>query len=149
MLISFSNPSIQEFCWLDKSGSDFVTDEANEQHDLQNSTPKRGRKRVRKPETHKKVIRKYKRERGEEYISVSGNKVPKKQCSLDPCDCTLQCHTLISNKRKQKIFESFYNMSWSLKNAFISGQVEVQDVKRRYNKNEVSRRSKTRVYLSA
>lgn len=105
-----------------------------------------GRKRVRQPQKHKKFIRKWKRSHGEEYVSTSGKVVPKKHCLLRDCGCKMHCSQRISEDRRRQIFEGFYNMDWNLKSSFLAGQIQVSSTKRKYTKNENSRRSKTRFY---
>lgn len=85
--------------------------------------------------------------KGEEYVTAKGKTMPAK--SLQPekiCRCSNKCNEKITVERRIQIHQNFYTLSWGLKNAFISGQVETVIKKRTYTKNENSRRNCTRVY---
>lgn len=75
-----------------------------------------------------------------------GRVVPQKQCDLSECGCVLRCSHQISEDRRKDIFKGFYNLDWDMKHSFLADQIEVTRIKRKYTKNENSRRDKTRIY---
>lgn len=92
------------------------------------------------------MIRKIKRQKGEEYLSTTG-KIISKTCSENPCGCKQECMNIITLERRKQIFDGYYNLNWGEKNAFLSGQIEVKKkTNRKYTKQDTSRRSKTRLY---
>ena len=79
----------------------------------------KSRKRQRRLELHARVRRKLARERGQEYKTEKGKIKSAKILTIGSCSCKMECHLKICNERKQKIFDTFYTLNWSLKNAFI------------------------------
>ena len=93
-------------------------------------------------------MRKRKRATGEEYTSTTGTTVPAKNIpvSID-CRCPLKCSDKINNERQNQLRRQFFAMSdWSLQTAYLSGQVKVSTVAKRYTKNENSRRQQSKCY---
>lgn len=110
--------------------------------------PPKARKRTRQPALTAKGIRKQKVLSGEEHRSSQGNLVRKKECKPGICckSCKLGCQNKINEIRQKQIFHYYYALDWTSKDAFLSGQISVQPVKRKFTKKDVSRRQKTRSY---
>ena len=116
----------------------YTSDDENEIH--------RGRKQRRNLSSHKKVIRKKLRECGQAYMSSRGKPVQAREITNKSCGCSKDCNSLIPWERLLEIYQHFYTLDWSLKNAFIMGSITVSAVQRHRIKAEESRRSKSRIY---
>jgi len=62
------------------------------------------------------------------------------------CGCSKKCNSRISTERRKQIFENFYSLDWSLKNAFFIGHIIVSEIARKYTQSATSRRANTRSY---
>jgi len=62
------------------------------------------------------------------------------------CGCSKKCNSSISTERHKQIFENFYSLDWSLKNAFIVGQIIVSEIARKYTQSATSRQANTLSY---
>jgi len=104
------------------------------------------RKRQRRVQNHKKTKHKRLREAGQAYVSSTGKNVPAKIFTDSFCSCSKKCNSSISTERRKQIFENFYSLDWSLKNAFNVGQIIVSEIARKYTQSSTSRRANTRSY---
>lgn len=87
-------------------------------------------KRFRKPA--KQLGNKLKREKGLEYETVKGKKVPAKCFKAILCKCLRSCHFTVNEKVQKEIFQHFYSLnSWTKKTAFLLNHIEITDCKTR------------------
>jgi hypothetical protein len=104
------------------------------------------RKRQRRVQNHKKAKRKTPREAGQAYVSSTGKNEPAKMFTDSICGCSKKCNSSTCAERREQIFENLYSLDWSLKNAFIGGQIIVPETARKYTQSATSRRANTRSY---
>ena len=97
-----------------------------------NGTPFRPRKRPRRPETWKRNVAKWKRVKGEEYVSpTTGIVVPARKTG-PLCKCKKKCYELFSNDEKTEIIKAFNSLSnKELQDAHLFGLISSTEVKRR------------------
>lgn len=74
------------------------------------------RKRQRNPQTWKKNVRKFRRQRGEEYLSSTGKTVPKKKVEHLDCKCKYKCISNVSKDDRESLIMSFYSLDENGKN---------------------------------
>lgn len=91
--------------------------------------------------------------RGEGHVNMEGKVIRPKVCDTSPCNnyCKIGCHKLISPRRQQHIFKTYYSLDWSLKNAFVADKVFAKPLSKRLgnpttSEEEVTRRNRTRLY---
>ena len=95
-------------------------------------TPKRPRKRARRPETWKREAAKVKRARGEEYVSPSTGRVVAARTTGPPCTCRLNCFERFSQSEKLQVIQSFYTLgSKNLQDSHLFGLIRSTPIKRR------------------
>ena len=112
--------------------------------DAQEAGPSSGRRRVRTPEQHKRIIAKRKRNLGESYINVSSHEVAARKVGPQ---CRDGCFEKVTLEGVKEIFESFWKMgNYDLQNAYIQKLVSVLPIARKRTQAEVSRRSMSRSY---
>lgn len=76
--------------------------------------------------------RKALRNRGCEYSSYRGVKVPRKEFKNPVCGCGRNCNSLISQEDRKSIFSRFWELGiYSVQNAYLSGLVKRLPVKQR------------------
>ena len=94
-----------------------------------------------------KNVAKRKRNRGEEleYVNRSGETVPAVVFKDHECGCPLKCATKHSVSEQQAMFDLYWNSSRD----FICGHVQQVPVKLHTNKQQSSRRQKTRIFYLA
>ena len=108
--------------------------------------------KVKSEENQKKLvknIRKMKRNKGEQYTSVTGKVKPEKIFKDFECFCPLRCSENVSLENRKKCFDLFYSSgSWQTQTVYISGHVKSHHVHRRYGNGSPSksRRQFTRYY---
>ena len=87
-------------------------------------TPKRPRKRPRRPETWKRAVAKAKRARGEEYLSPSTGETGLARKTGPACSCRLKCFERFSQNEKAVILLSFYKLgNKDLQDAHLFGLI--------------------------
>ena len=95
-------------------------------------TPKRPRKRARRPDTWKREVAKAKRARGEEYVSPSTGKAVAARTTGPPCTCRLKCFERFSQREKQDMIQAFYKLEdKNLQDSHLFGLIRSRTVKRR------------------
>lgn len=95
-------------------------------------TPRRPRKRVRKPDAWKRAVAKAKRARGEEYVSPSTGKTVLAKSTGPPCNCKLKCFERFSQRERTDVLQSFYKLEdKNLQDAHLFGLIHPCSVKRR------------------
>ena len=103
--------------------------------DKNKQSKRKARKRKRMLENWKRNQRKFARERGEEYVSVSGKKHASKTpaLSVDLCGpaCRLKCSERINDDCRKSIFESYYKLSHDAKNSYLFAHMAPQEPKLR------------------
>ncbi|XP_031328822.1 uncharacterized protein LOC116159878 [Photinus pyralis] len=110
------------------------------------------RKRVRNAKSWKENIRKALKEQGKEYVSKKGSVKVAKEMKL-PCTCRMKCYEKISEERRKKLFEDFYNLSKDAQDQYISETIKEttkqrERVRKLKEKNgNCSRRKFTRKYF--
>lgn len=89
-------------------------------------------KRFRNPNSHKRMVNKLKREKGEEYENYKGKAVPAKVFQAVVCKCRKSCHIAIPETEQRKIFNEFWNLNtWSQKTTFLLNNVSSNECKKR------------------
>ena len=78
------------------------------------STPKMPRKRSRRPENWKRNVAKYKRARGEQYVSPSTGKTVPAKTTGNPCSYKNHCFDLFTEEERETTLESFYAICMGL-----------------------------------
>lgn len=112
-----------------------------ESPDTTESPKKKGKKRVRRPETWKKAVRKDLRNSGRSYTSARG-KVVKEKSIKPPCSvqCSLKCSTKISEASRKEIFANYWKLgSLQRQRDFIGCCVEPLQLKYRRIKADASK----------
>ena len=95
-------------------------------------TPRRPRKRPRKPETWTRAIAKAKRAKGEEYTSPSTGKTVLARTTGPDCKCKRRCFERISEDERASILKEFYQLAnKDLQVAHLFGLIQSNPVKRR------------------
>ena len=95
-------------------------------------TPKRPRKRPRKPEMWTRAIAKAKRAKGEEYTSPSTGKTVLVRTTGPDCKCKRRCFERISENERASILKEFYQLAnKDLQDAHLFGLIQSNPVKRR------------------
>lgn len=93
---------------------------------------KRGRKKIRKPESWKRNVQKMKRAKGEAYQSMSTGKLVPERKQGNDCKCSKKCIEKLSEAEKQEIISAFNNLSSQEKQDFyLSSLIQVSQVTRR------------------
>ena len=130
------------------SDESFETRETDQKEDYQRRENTKGKKRG-KSENWLKKISKMKRNKGEQYTSVTGKVKPEKIFKDFECFCPLRCPENVSLENREKFFDLFYSSgSWQTQTVYISGHVKRHHVHRRYGNGSPSksRRQFTRYY---
>lgn len=79
----------------------------------------------------KRNMRKTKRASGEEYVSTSGNIVPKKVVG-ESCRCKYKCFERVQEDIRMKIFKELYKLqNKDLQDCYLCGLLQVKPVERR------------------
>lgn len=95
-------------------------------------TPKRSRKRQRRPETWKKNVAKAKRAKGEQYVSPSTGKTVAARTLGEPCKCKRDCFKLFSVDERSSVLASFNKLAnKELQDSHLFGLITSHPVKRR------------------
>ena len=96
-------------------------------------TPLRPRKRLRRPETWKKVAAKAKRARGEEYVSPSTGKVVAARRTGPSCRCKRKrCFDLFTEEEREGLIRDFNALGdKQLQDAHLFGLIKGVEVKKR------------------
>ena len=95
-------------------------------------TPRRPRKRPRRPDTWKRNEAKAKRAKGEEYQSPSTGKTVPARCIGSPCGCKKKCFDQFSDEEKHIIVESFNGLAnKDLQDGHLFGLISPKEIKRR------------------
>lgn len=129
-----SDPSSEDGSDEEDDGNDSIDqgvmhDSATEQRETGSST---SRKRQRKPDEWKRNKQKIRRQRGEEYVRVTGkmkgttapaksNSIGKQLC---PENCRFQCNINLSDDARKSIFDYYYSVDQQAKDAFLFSCVE-------------------------
>lgn len=114
---------------------------------LDPQTPERGRKRTKSEEQWKRNVAKRKRNRGEEYMSATTNRLVAARHIGNPCTCKAKCFTVVTQQGVQSIFSAFWGLgNFDVQNTYLQKQVTHMEVRRKKTKAEQSRRSQTLVY---
>lgn len=101
------------------------SDETNE------VTIPKGKKRISKPSLWKRNLVKKQRASGEEYKSISTNKIVPKRVTGPACKCILKCFTKITDENKSLIINSFNAIGNKEKqDTFLCGLISVNNVQR-------------------
>lgn len=112
------------------SGGDHEIINPSTSTSVKHVTPKKTRKKVRRPDTWKCNVVKQRRLRGEEYMT-KGKVRRKKVCREFIHSCRYDCKTFTQEER-QRIFEKFYNMSsTAVQNQFLASCIVKTHVKRK------------------
>lgn len=106
------------------------SDTENEELLTPMKTKKLTRKRKRNPHTWKKNVRKFKRQRGEEYLSTSGKTVLKKKIEHLDCKCKYKCTSSVSKDDRDSLMMSFYSLDENGKKHYILQNSECGSKKR-------------------
>ena len=97
----------------------------------QQGMQRKGKKRIRNPETWIKNIRKKKRNSGQEYLNSKGNITQARKVGND-CKCRKKCFQMIDERTRQEIFDSFWAAADQEKqDAHLLALIEQIPVKRR------------------
>lgn len=81
------------------------------------------------------------------WITLCTLQVPAKVMSTVSCKCGLRCFDVLSQEKRQRIFDHFWKLEFfDIQNGYLCGAVKALAVKRRYTKRAQSRRNTTRVY---
>ncbi|XP_048516330.1 uncharacterized protein LOC105690800 isoform X1 [Athalia rosae] len=91
-------------------------------------------------------MRKHLKNTGQEFVNAAGKLVPAKVFVNKCCGCQQGCAKVISAARREKLFNTYYEIPWEEKTTFIKQHVQLKHVNRRYSKKEESRRTYSRVY---
>ena len=111
------------------------------------NTPRRPKKRLRKPGTWKRNAAKMKRAMGEEYQSPSTGKVVPARATGIPCRCQRKCFEKITDEEKKRILEAFYGLgSKDLQDANLFGLICSNEIKCRPPRTQSSRSARTATY---
>ncbi|KAJ8970580.1 hypothetical protein NQ314_001104, partial [Rhamnusium bicolor] len=96
--------------------------------EIEENAKKNTKKRLRNPKKWKQNIRKNKRQRGEEYENVKGQKVPKKSVKENIClsneHCPFKCSRTISREEREQICTSFWKLNDEKKLHFYSKHIK-------------------------
>ena len=94
-------------------------------------TPKRPRKRSRRPKTWQRAAAKAKRARGEEYVSPSTGKTVAARSTGPPCSCKQKCFDRFTDREKASVVRSFYALeNKELQDAHLFGLIHASSVQR-------------------
>lgn len=106
------------------------------------------KKVVAQPDKWLKNVVKYKRNKGEEYLTTSGVLRPAKKVQPSCTGCIYKCPTKISDKRRQEIFNFYWGLGdLTLQRAFILNLLKIVKTKyRRLKKNATRNRSLNYAY---
>lgn len=126
---------------------DLETAEPEIKKKRKNETPKR--KKGKSCESKKDICKKA-RNSGLGYEKLKGKDkggfVEEKEVGPD-CECPNKCYEKIGGDTIQKIFKDFWALAdYNSQNAYLFGLINLTNVKRRYTKNEKSRRNFTITY---
>ena len=95
-------------------------------------TPRRPRKRPRRPESWKKTVAKTKRAKGEEYVSPTTSKTVPARVTGPDCRCRRKCFQRIQEGERASILTAFYQLgNKNLQDAHLFGLIRSNPVKRR------------------
>ena len=111
-----------------------ITEAGNGSSTNGSDTPfRKGRKRVRRPETWKKNVAKVKRAKGEEYISPSTGETVSARKTGPSCRCKrLGCFDYFSESEKTGLIEDFNKIGdKNLQDAHLFGLIDSKEVQRR------------------
>ena len=100
------------------------------------------RKRLRKPDTWMRNIRKEKRNSGKDYISSQGKHIPGKSPKPSNCTkCRFKCNSKFSEDERLSIFESYYKLGCYERQAdYIGHMVDCVSPVRTIGKRQVSKK---------
>lgn len=114
-------------------GPDIVEGTESDNSDETNEiiTMPKGKKRISKPSLWKRNVVKKQRASGEEYKSISKNKIVPKRVTGSACKCILKCFTKITDENKYLIINSFNAIGNKEKqDTFLCGLISVNNVQR-------------------
>lgn len=101
------------------------------------------RKRKRAPSTWKKQSAAIAREKGKEYLSYNGRKMPAKsphEGVICKENCKLKCNQKFDRNQRASILEAYYNMDVNAKNCLLFKSIDIKLVAR-HRKNAKSHKS--------
>lgn len=106
----------------------------------------RSRKRLRNEEKWKRNIKKVKVNTGNEYITKSNRKIPKKSVKKACCDdknCQYQCNSLVSQDTRSLIFKNFYELGNKEKQREFIARC-MKKIEPKQNRNQRTKKGKIR-----
>ncbi|CAH1957118.1 unnamed protein product [Acanthoscelides obtectus] len=114
------------------SASENNLDEGQKPADNEPANNKRGRKKIRKPDSWKRNVQKMKRAKGEAYKSTSTGKLVPERKQGDDCKCSKKCIEKLSETEKQEIISAFNTLSNQEKqDSYLSSLIQVLQITRR------------------
>lgn len=95
-------------------------------------TPKRPKKRPRKPDAWKRNVAKTKKAKGEEYQSPSTGETVPARTTGPPCGCKKKCFDMFTEEERKLILESFNGLaSKELQDSHLFGLILSKEIQRR------------------
>lgn len=131
----------------EKASQEMKQNDDDYEEDKQNTLDLLTRKRKRQPEKWKRNVIKKKREAGEEYINIKGQRIQKKMVRAG-CEvtCNYNCSTKISDSEREDIKNRFYKLSDDQKYKYYNEYTERKQTARKRTEKENSRRKYSFLY---
>ena len=77
----------------------------------------------------------------------TSTQIPPKRSSRSSCGCARHCFDRVPEERRKALFDGFWKIgSFDIQNTYLCGCVKTTNTKRKYTKNEESRRKFSRVF---
>ena len=101
------------------------------------TTVRKGRKRLRNPDSWERNERKRLKASGEEHVDSEGRTVEKRTVKAITCRCGKECRRKVSSEEAERICKAFYETgSYQQQNIYLLGLINVMPVARtRVEKN--------------
>lgn len=129
---SSSSPEVQSQDLHAVTSSAIAAAGGGESTNGSSDTPRRPRKRPRRPENWRKNVAKAKRAKGEAYVSPTSGKLVPARKTGPACKCKRKCYEFFSDAERDDLLKRFYGLAnKEVQDAYLFGLISSKFIKRK------------------